>query len=242
MTEQTKKRLRILKLPGMLRAYEALLSSTPLQWTHDEFLAHLVDAEHEERYSRRVSRYLTRAHLRCNAVMERIDFNDDRNLNRSQISRLAEGTWIDKAQNIIVTGATGAGKSYLACALGHTACVLEKKVIYFTMAKLFCFLREAKADNSYARVVKNIASYHVLIIDDFGLEPFTPENRRAFLEILDDRYGLRSTIISTQLPVDVWLKVIGEPTVAEAIVDRLVHNAHRIQIDGSSYRSKGGIV
>ena len=242
MIEEMKKKLRALKLPGMLRVYETFLTAASDKiLTNDDFFAQLVDAEYEERYTRRVTRYIKRAHLRCSAAMERIDFPSGRNLNKTQIKRLSECQWIEKTENIIINGATGAGKSYLASAFGHAACTREKKVLYFTMAKLFCFLREAKADNTYARTVKNIASHHVLIVDDFGLEPFTPETRRSFLEILDDRYGLGSTIIATQLPVEVWLEVIGEPTIAEAIVDRLVHNAHRIQIDGPSYRAKGGI-
>ena len=241
MTEQTKLKLKALRLSGMLSAYEALIQTNAhKEMSIDELLAHLVDAETEERYTKKVSRYIKGANFRYRASLENFDTTLKRGIDRTDLARLSQATWANNGHNIIITGATGVGKSYFVCALGQKACIMEKKTVYFSIIKLFRLLKESFADNSYTRIIKNIAKHQVLILDDFGIEPFTSENRRWLLEILEDRHEIGSTIISTQLPIKIWTNVIGDPTLADAIVDRLIHNAIIINMTGTSYRNKGG--
>lgn len=233
MIEQTRQKLKKLRLPGMLDAYDALAATNAHKgMTIDEMLAHLVDAETEERYDRKVARLIKGAHFRYRAVFDQMDLSPERGFDRTLMVRIAEMKWADRAETIIITGKTGSGKSYLACAIGHKACTMERRVMYFPVMKLFRTLKESFADNSYSRVIRSIAKTDILIIDDFGLEPFTPENRRWLLEILEDRYDRCSTVISSQLPERLWAEVIGDPTFADAIIDRIKHGAHRIKLVG----------
>lgn len=168
--------------------------------------------------------------------MESIDYQAERNLDRGQILRYAECNFIRKHENIIITGSTGIGKSYIATALGHQACTLGFKVYYANLGKLFSRLKTGKADGSYLKEISKIERQDLLILDDFGLLPIDSQNRSALMEIVEDRHKRASMIITSQLPVNCWHEVIGEKTVADAILDRIVHDAHRIELKGESLR------
>ena len=235
MNTQTLEKMNQMRLLGMRQAFDTLLE-TRQQLTADQTLAMLIDAEWEYRKSSRTERYIKQAAFRYRAAVEQIRFDPARNLDKDQLLRLAECTFIDKAENVLITGLTGAGKSYLACALGHQACLKGYRTIYFHTQKLFARLRMAKADQTYLKMIKNIEKTDVLILDDFGLEPLDQENRLMLLEILEDRHGRKSTLIASQLPVKNWYDIIGENTIADAILDRLIHQAHRVELKGESLR------
>jgi DNA replication protein DnaC len=206
------------------------------KFTADEMVAHLVDAEWEERHTRRLVRLLKGARFRYQASMEQLDFSLPRNLDKNVILRFSDCRWIDKAQNIILTGPTGAGKSFIACALGHQACMQGYKVIYYNCSKLYAKLRLAQADGTYLKEVERIDRQKVLILDDFGLEALDGRTRLSLLELLEDRYGRASTVIASQIPVKQWHEIIGDATIADAVCDRVLHNAHRIELEGDSMR------
>jgi DNA replication protein DnaC len=208
------------------------------QFTVDEFLSHLVDAEWDDRHNRKLTRLLKGAGFRYNASFEEIDFTLDRELDKNQMLRLSTCQWIESHQDCILTGPTGAGKSFIASALGHQACMYGFKVMYYSSSKMFAHLKLSRADGSYLKELNKILKMNVLILDDFGLEPLDASNRLSLLEILEDRHGRRSSIFVSQLPVSDWHEIIGDPTIADAICDRIIHNAHRIEIDGDSVRKK----
>lgn len=224
-----------MRLHGMRQAFETLLE-TRQQLTLDQTLAMLTDAEWEYRKNSRTLRYIKQAAFRYQAAIEQIRFDPVRNLDKNQLLRLAECSFLNKAENILITGLTGAGKSYLACAIGHQACLKGYRTIYFNAQKLFVKLRMSKADQSYLKIIKNIEKTDLLILDDFGLEPLDQENRLMLLEILEDRHGRKSTLIASQLPVKSWYDIIGEKTIADAILDRIVHQSHRVELKGESMR------
>jgi len=176
------------------------------------------------------------AKFRYGASIEELNFTPGRGLDKTQILRLADGSYIKQKENILVTGSTGVGKSYLASALGQKACQLGYKVLYFNTQKLFPKLKMMKADGSYVKEISKIEKYDLLILDDFGLQPFDNTARMILLEMIEDRHARKSTIISSQLPVAQWYEVIGDSTVADAILDRMVHTAHRIELKGESLR------
>jgi len=206
--------------------------------TTDELLNYLIETEWNERENRKMKRSLKNAKFRYNAHIEEIEFTKDRNLDKNLILRLADCSFIERKENLIITGKTGAGKSYFASAIGHQACCKNFKVMYYNSKKLFAILKMSKADNSYLKELAKIAKQHLLIIDDFGLHPFNEESRMALLEMIEDRHGKNSTIITSQFPVSKWHELIGESTVADAIMDRMVYTSHRINLDGDSMRKK----
>jgi len=227
-----------MRLEGMHNLYKNMLGSSQCDSvTNEELLTLLINAEWDNRENNRIERALKEAKFRYQASIENIRYDDDRGLDKSQIIRLSECSYIKQAKNILITGFTGTGKSYLASAYGHQACYHGYKVLYYNAQKLFAKLKNAKADNTYYKLMAKIAKQDLLIIDDFGLHVLDDLDRLILLEIMEDRYGLKSTIISSQLPVKVWYDIIGESTIADAVMDRLVNGAFRIEI-----KSKKGTV
>jgi DNA replication protein DnaC len=237
MTQETLEKIKRLKLSGMARAYQTSLENDVLsKLSADELITMLVEAEWDDRLNRNIERRLRNARFRYQSSIESIDYQADRNLDRNQMMRFAECTYIRKQENILITGSTGIGKSHVATALGHQACTLGYKVYYANMAKLFSRLKMGKADGSYMREMARIERQDLLILDDFGLLPIDNQNRSALMEIIEDRHKKASMIITSQLPVNCWHEVIGEKTIADAILDRIVHDAHRIELKGESLR------
>lgn len=238
MNTETLNKLKEMKLTGMVRAFRTSLESGKMNTlTADEMLSFLVEAEWDERYNRKLTRNLQRARFRYKASVEQIHFENNR-LDKNQVMRLAECNFIKRKENILITGSTGIGKSYLASALGHQACSLGYKVTYIHATKLFPRLKMAKADGSYMKEIQRIEKQDLLIIDDFGINPLDAQSRSALMEIIEDRHGKASTIFTSQVPITKWHDIIGEQTIADAILDRIVHDAHRVELKGESLRKK----
>lgn len=236
-TVQSIEKLKAMRLFGIMEVYQSSLESQAhQQLTQDEFMALLIDAEWQDRYNRRIQRLTTQARFRYKAFFNEIDFNTQRNLNKDQLVRLSDGSFIKNKENIIITGPTGVGKSFIASALGYQACNAGYKTYYSHASRLFAKLKGARADGAYIKEINRIEKQDLLIIDDFGLQPLDSTARQTLMEIIEDRHGRKSTIISSQLPVNTWHEVIGESNIADAILDRLVHTAHRIQLEGESMR------
>ena len=178
------------------------------------------------------------AKFRYKASVENIHYHADRSIDRNQVMRLADCHFIDRNENLLITGSTGIGKSYIASAIGHQACILGYRVFYASTPKLFAKLKMAKADGSYMKEVARLERQQLLILDDFGIQPFDAQSRAALMEIIEDRHGKTSLIITSQLPVSKWYEVIGEKTIADAILDRIVHDAHRMELKGESMRRR----
>ena len=228
-----------MKLYGMARAFRTSLENdTMTTMTADETVSLLIDSEWDDRNNRRIERQLRNARFRYKANLEQLHFDIDRSLDKNQILRLADCTFIARKENVLITGSTGIGKSYVASALGNQACILGYKVLYANTAKLFSRLKMAKADGSYIREMSRIERQDLLILDDFGLQPMDAYARSVLMEIMEDRHGNRSTMITSQLPVAQWYDIIGEQTLADAILDRVVHDAHRLELTGGSLRRK----
>lgn len=226
-----------MKFYGMQQAYKTLLDTNQHHsLTNDEIVSMLIQAEWEDRENRKINRYIKTARFRYGASLEEVDFTAQRGLDKTQLLRLADGSFIQQRQNLLITGPTGVGKSYIASALGHQACLQGYRTLYFNAQKLFPQLNIFKADGTYLKQISRIERHDVLIIDDFGLKPLDTNARMMLLEIIEDRHGRRSTIIASQLPVDKWYEIIGDSTVADAILDRMVHAAHRIELKGESMR------
>jgi len=226
-----------LGLAGMAQAFAEIdASGDGAALTHADWLGLLVDREVTHRRDKHLAARLRYARLRHHAVVEDVDYRAPRGLDRALFHRLATGEWIDAHDNVILCGPTGVGKSWLACALGHKACRDNRSVLYQRVPKLFADLALARGDGRHARIMRSLNGPQLLILDDWGLDPLDAGARRDLYEILEERYSRRSTILTSQIPVDKWHEVIGDPTYADAILDRLVHNAHRIDLDGESLR------
>jgi DNA replication protein DnaC len=241
MNETTLAKMRQMKLFGMYGAFKSAIETGKTDsYTMDEFIAHITEAEWDDRQNRKISRTVSNARFRYKAAVEGITYDPSRNIDKNKIIRLAECDYINKAENILITGSTGVGKSYISSALGHQACIEGYKVIYFNMDKLLSRLKMAKADGSYLKEVAKIERQHLVILDDFGLQQLDNQSCLMLLEIIEDRNNKKSMIITSQLPVERWYDIIGEKTVADAIMDRLAYQSHRVELKGESMRKKRG--
>jgi DNA replication protein DnaC len=236
--EDTLEKMKKMHLHGMARSFLASMEIGSGQLTPDELVGMIVDSEYDDRTNKRLERLLLKAKLRYKASIENINFHEKRNLDKNSIIRYASGTWLEKKENILITGPTGSGKSFIACALGNRACLLNYSVLYYGTSKLFKQLKLASVDGSYLKELSKIKKVDLLILDDFGLDVFDKQSRLALLEILEDRIELKSMIIASQLPTQTWYDSIGEKNIADAICDRLLHTAHRIELKGESMRKK----
>ena len=212
MNTQTLEQMKQLRLHGMLRAFNTSLSPLSIDYTNDELVAYLMQSEWDERQNRKIERLTKAARFRYSAVMENIDYGPDRNIDKNQINRFASCDFVTQKENILMTGSTGVGKSYMASAIGHQACSLGYKVMYFNTAKLFTMLKTSKADGSYVKQINKLEKQDLLILDDFGLKGLDNINRHSFMEIIEDRHGKKSTIIASQLPVEAWHEILGTQT------------------------------
>ncbi|CZL29158.1 IS21-like element helper ATPase IstB [Legionella pneumophila] len=229
--------LKSLRCEGMLEAYQEQLKTPDINnLSFDERLALLIEREHLTRENRKLINRLRQAKLKIEACIEDIDYSPERQLSKTVITRLAECSWITKKENLLITGPTGAGKTYLACAFANQACRQGYGARYIRLPKLFQAITIAKADGSYIKLMEHVAKLSLLVLDDWGLAPMTDVNRRDLLEIIDDRYQRSSTLITSQLPVQAWHDSVGDATLGDAILDRLVHNSHRIDVQGPSMR------
>lgn len=239
MQEIVKQKMSQMKLYGMQQAYLSVLDKSHHHTlTNDEFIDLLIQAEWNDRENRRVNRYLRSARFRYQASIEEIDFSSNRNLDKTALLRLADCSFIKRKEDLLITGPTGVGKSFIASAIGHQSCLSGYKTLYFNTQKLFSFLKMAKADGSYLNEINKIEKHDLLILDDFGLQPLDTYGRNSLMEVIEDRHGRKSTIICSQLPVSSWYDIIGESTIADAILDRLVHKSNRIELKGDSMRKK----
>jgi DNA replication protein DnaC len=238
LTEHTLTQLRSLRLDGMVHAIEEQTTSTAATALEfDARLTLLVQSEIAWRDNRRVERLLKAAKLKVNAAcVEDINWRASRSLDRSLVATLAGGDWLRNAQNLLITGMTGCGKTWLACALAHQAARSGFSVLYTRAARLFDELQVAHGDGSFARRLAQLAKLDLLVIDDFAISPMGAAERNDLLELLDDRVGTRSTLITSQLPVKAWHTYLDDPTLADAILDRVVHSSHKIELKGKSLR------
>ncbi|MCW7552966.1 IS21-like element helper ATPase IstB [Endozoicomonas gorgoniicola] len=235
----TMEKLQALKLTGMLEALDEQLKSLDIeQMSFDERLGLMIDREVIARDNRRLKTRLKKARLRHDACMEDIDYRHPRGLRRDQMQQLLSSHWIREHQNVIITGPTGVGKTWLACAMAQKACRDGYTVQYLRLPRLLQDLNLARADGRYVKLMAALAKTDLLLLDDWGLSPLTESQRRDLLEIVEDRHNVKSTLVTSQMPVDHWHELIGDPTLADAILDRLIHNAHRVPLKGDSLRKK----
>ena len=239
MNTDTLDKMRRMRLLGMHGAFKTSIETNGIEeLTADEMVGLLVNSEWDDRHNRSIARSVSNARFRYKASIEQLEFSIERGIDKNQVHRLADGEFIHKKENLLITGSTGTGKSFLASAIGNQACLLGFKVLYSNATRLFAQLKIAKADGSSIKELLKIERQDLLIIDDFGIQPFDQASRASLLEIIEDRHGKRSTIITSQLPVKQWHEVIGEKTIADAVLDRIVHSAGRIELKGESLRKK----
>ena len=238
-TNQTVQQLQQLKLHGMASAYQTQLE-IPLHQQMDghELIAHLSQSELLTRTNERTAYYLKLAKLKLNALPESIECSPSRNITKQQLNTLLQGQYIQSGEPVLITGPTGSGKSYLACALAHQACILGYRTVYFNMNRFIEKIILSKLDGSYLKQINHFERTPLIIFDDFGLKALDQHSKLALLQILEDRYAKKSVIITSQLPVAKWYEFINEPTIADAIMDRLTAKAHRIELKGESLRKK----
>lgn len=242
MNESTATKMKQMKLHGMHNAFKTAIESGKTDhYTLDQFISMMIDAEWDERHNRRIERSITNARFHYKSNIESINFDESRNIDRNLILRLAECSFVENNENVLITGSTGVGKSFLGTALGYQACIEGYKVSYFNTSKLFAKLKMAKADGTYLRELAKIQRQDVIILDDFGLQALDNHNRITLLEIIEDRHNNGSIIVTSQIPVQGWYDIIGEKTIADAILDRLIHQSHRVELHGESMRKKKSI-
>ena len=231
--------MRTLKMDGMAGLYQSLCETHQLtHLTSDQLLQSLLQAEWEHRQGRKQDRLVSAARFRYQASFQQIDYDASRHLDKNIMALLSDCAFIKKAENVLITGPTGVGKSFIASAIGHQACHLGYKVMYFNMQKLFQKLRVAKAEGLFIKEMSRIEKQDLLILDDFGIHPIDANIRLELLEIIEDRHGRKSTLISSQLPVTKWYELFEDPTIADALMDRILYNTIRLDLKGESLRKK----
>jgi DNA replication protein DnaC len=239
LTHPTLDKLQALKFTGMATALAEQIAMPDIdEMAFEERLGLLIDREATERENRRLTSRLRRAKLKHNAALEDIDYRHPRGLDKSLIQSLAACQWVKEHLNILLTGPTGVGKTWIVCALAQKACREGHTALYLRLPRLLQEMAIAKGDGRYPKLLATLAKTEVLILDDWGLAKLTAEHRRDLLEILEDRHGIRSTLATSQLPIEKWHDTIGDPTMADAILDRLVHNAYKINLKGGSMRKR----
>lgn len=238
-TTQTLEQMKQLRLHGMYHSYQSQLE-LPINQQLDghELVAQLIQSEQQDRSNEKTAYYLKLAKLRLPATIDQIECGPSRNLSKQQLATLTEGRYLEQGENILITGSTGCGKSFLACALGHQACIQGYKTTYLNMNRLIEKVTLSKLDGSYIKLLNHLERQTLIILDDFGLQTLTQEIRLTLLQLLEDRYGKKSIIVTSQLPVAKWHEYINDPTLADAILDRLTANASRIELKGESLRRK----
>ncbi|MBK3519914.1 IS21-like element helper ATPase IstB [Carboxylicivirga marina] len=243
MNEVTLTRMKQMKLHGMHGAFKTAIETGKTDdYTIDQFVSMITDAEWDDRNNRKIERLIRNARFHYKATIENVVYDHARNIDRTKLLRLAECDFINKSENVLISGSTGAGKSYIATALGYQACIEGYRVLYFNTTKLFSKLKMAKADGSYLKELAKIARHQLIILDDFGLQPLDGQNRIALLELIEDRHNRGSMLVTSQIPVSKWYEIIGEKTIADAILDRLIHQSHRFELMGESMRKKRNIL
>jgi len=240
MIEQVLTQLKSLKLAGMAQTLQSQCEQpgTYEDLSFHERLGFMIDNELLAREQRKQQRLLKAAKLKLAATARELDYQHPRGLQQSQMAALLQCGWLRKAQNVLITGSCGTGKTYIACVLGHTACMKGFTVRYYRLSRLLLELTQAKADATYSKLLRALAKTDLLIIDDWGLEPLKAASRNDLMEIMDDRHGCAATIMISQLPTEQWHQSIGDNTIADAILDRLMHNAHRVKLKGESMRKR----
>lgn len=237
MNQETLERMRQMRLLGMYNAFKTSLEAFSTDsMTTDQFISWLVCNEWDDHRNRLVERLVRQASFRYKSSVEEVNFSVERGLDKNQFRRLAELTFIREHKDLFITGSTGTGKSYLATALGYEACQKGLKVLYASTNRLMGLLKMAKAKGNILQELKKIERTDLLILDDFGMQPFDAQSRMNLMDVIEDRYGKKSTIITSQIPVRDWYDVIGDKTMADAIMDRVVHQAIRIELFGESLR------
>lgn len=238
LSEETHQKLAAMRLHGLAAAFDEYLKDRRHdKLSFEERFGLMVDREWAERQQRRLKRRLSSAKLRESACVEDINYRHPRNLDRSVMQRLSTCRWVAEHENVVITGATGLGKTWLGCALANKACREGHTAIYARLPRLFHALQIARADGSYIKELSRMSKADVLILDDLGLSPIGDVERRDLLEVLEDRHGVRATVVTSQIPVKKWHETIGDPTIADAFLDRLLHRAHRIELKGPSMRA-----
>lgn len=237
MNQETLDKMRQMRLLGMYNAFKTSMESFKTEsMTTDQFVAWLVSNEWDDRCNRMIERLIKQASFRYKASLEEVDYSLERGLERNLLERLAELSFVKESRDLFITGSSGTGKSYIATALGYRACQKGMKVLYANTARLMGQLKMAKAKGTISQELKKIERADLLVLDDFGIQPFDAGGRMNLMDIVEDRHGKKSTLITSQVPVKDWYDIIGEKTIADAVLDRIVHQAIRIELHGDSIR------